>query len=137
MFVPCVMMGDDVARHERSPLHPPTHPVVFSGHLPLPRTSVNEGRRGSLGSGVVGGLLHFQVTHNYTYVRQRGRPSKRTLGPKRTTLQGKSPSKRTLKFSPEIFYIRLKWSPKHPTSVFRDHYRFFCCDSYGPGYDVC
>ena len=74
---------------------------------------------------------------NYTYVRQRGRPSKRTLGPKRTTLQGESPSKRTLKFSPEIFYIRLKWSPKHLTSVFQDHYRFFCCDSNSPGYDVC
>ena len=81
--------------------------------------------------------VHSLVIQMYTAVRLRGRPSKRTLGPKRTTLQGESPSKRTLKFSPEIFYISLKWSPKHPTSVFQDHYRFFCCDSNGPGYDVC
>ena len=81
--------------------------------------------------------IHNGFHYYYTGVRQRGRPSKRTLGPKRTTLQGESPSKRTLKFSPKIFYIRLKWSPKHPISVFQDHYRFFCCDSNGPGYDVC
>ena len=59
---------------------------------------------------------------NYTGVLQRGRPSKRTLRSKRTSLQDESPSKRTIKkFGPkgEKNCFRLKSSPKHPTNVYQ------------------
>lgn len=54
-------MGDDGLRESRSS-NPAFLPV---GLLPLPRTSLNEGRRGSLGSGILGGLLQFPGNSKY------------------------------------------------------------------------
>ena len=57
-------MGDDGLRDSRS-----SNPFIPVGLLPLPRTSAgsyhNEGRRGSLGSGIIGGILQFQANSKY------------------------------------------------------------------------
>ena len=52
-------MGDpDGLRDSRS-----SNPFIPVGLLPLPRTS--DGRRGSLGSGIIGGILQFQAIQGW------------------------------------------------------------------------